>query len=116
MQFIMFQDALIPASASTATLEWQDRAQWNYLVGTQTLERVYEVQLRDPITDAVLATLHSFSTGIDPGLGDSGWLTHAVDVSAFIGSAVRVQFQADIPEPFTGPGQLEIDGVRLRAQ
>lgn len=113
MQFVLFQDVAIPASASAATLEWYDRAQWNYFVGTQTMPRVYEVQLRDPVTDDLLATLHSFNTGVDAGLGDSGWLLHAVDVSAFTGMAVRVQFVADIPEPFTGPGQLEIDGVRL---
>lgn len=116
MQFVLYQDVVIPASASTATLAWQDRAQWNFFVGTQTQPRVYEVQIRDPLTDAVLATLHSYSTGIDAGLGDSGWVSHTADLSAFVGSVIRVQFQADIPESFTGPGQLEIDGVRLEAQ
>ncbi len=113
MTFSMFQDVAIRAGASSAVLEWSDRVQWNFFVGTQTLPRAYEVQVRDPSTDAILETLFSFTTGIDPGLGDSGWMTHSANLSAYIGSTVRIYFLETIPEPFTGPGQIEFDAVRL---
>lgn len=113
MTFTMHQDVAIRAGASSAVLEWKDRVQWNFLVGTQTLPRRYEVQVRNPATDAVLQTLFTFSTGIAPGLGDSGWTSHSANLSAYIGSTVRIYFVETIPEPFTGPGQIEFDAVRL---
>jgi hypothetical protein len=116
MNFELYQDVAIRPNAASATLEWKDRLQWNFLVGTQTLPRSYTVEIRDPATDAVLKTLYSFSTGIAFGLGDSGWNNHSADISEFIGSTVRIQFVESIPEVFTGPGQYELDAVRLTVQ
>jgi hypothetical protein len=90
--------------------------QWNFFVATQTEPRLYEVQLRDPVTDAVLETIHSADTGIADGLGDTGWVSHSNDVSNYIGQKVRIVFVEYIPEAFTGPGQYELDAVRLNVQ
>jgi hypothetical protein len=114
MFFTLYQDVTLRSGATSATLSWKNRLQWNYLLFTQTLPRTYEVQIRDPNTDAVLQTLFSFNTGIAPGLGDSGWTTHSVNVSPFIGTTVRIWFQESIPEAFTGPGQFELDAVSLK--
>jgi hypothetical protein len=38
---------------------------------------------------------------------------HTVDLAAFAGSTLRLRFREEIPESFTGPGQLEIDDVRF---
>src|SRR5262245_20434956 len=93
---------------------WQDRIQWNFaLTETAPQPRLYDVEIRDPGTDALLATLYSFSTGTVLQVGDTGWQTHTADVSAFAGSTVRLLFNESVPEFFTGPGQLEIDAVRL---
>ncbi|WP_145266344.1 S8 family serine peptidase [Tautonia plasticadhaerens] len=116
MEYLLYQDVSIPAEATTATLEWQDRVQWDFtLEGSSALARDYEVTVLDPADDSVLATLYSFTTGpesSDP-FGDTGWLSHSVDVSAFIGQDIRLQFRQVIPEPFFGPGQYELDGVSL---
>jgi hypothetical protein len=116
MLFTLHQDVTLPSGATGATLSWKNRLQWNFFVGTQIQPRTYEVQLRDPNTDAVLQTLFSFDTGIADGLGDSGWTSHIVDVSSYLGTTVRLWFQESIPEAFTGPGQFELDDVRLRSE
>ncbi|MEO2047576.1 MAG: hypothetical protein ABGX16_13505 [Pirellulales bacterium] len=79
------------------------------------LARDYEVQIRDPATNAVLETVFSFTTG-DPAItpvGDTGWQSHTADLSTFGGQTVRLTFREQIPESFTGPAQIEFDAITL---
>jgi hypothetical protein len=110
MQFALYQDVAIPMGVST--ISWQDRVQWE-LTSLPTLSRTYAVLLLDPSTDGLLEILHLLDTGVDSSFADTGWQTHSADVSYFAGSSVRLVFFEDIPESFTGPGQLEIDNVVL---
>jgi hypothetical protein len=110
MEFRMYQDISIPSGA-LPTLSWRDRAQWNFCCHLQTQPRTYQVQLRNPATNAILTTLYSFSTGTADFYHDTGWLTHSHDLSAFAGQTVRIFFLEVIPEYFTGPGQIEFDSV-----
>jgi hypothetical protein len=116
MFFMLYHDVKLPSGATKATLSWKNRLQWNYFLGTQTQPRTYEVQIRDPDTDALLQTLFALDTGIAPGLGDSGWTSHSADVSSYIGATIRIVFQEFVPELFTGPGQFELDAVLLTIQ
>jgi len=111
MELRMYQDVSIPAG-TRLNLTWKDRAQWNFCCGA-TLPRTYDVQLRNPSTNAVLTTLHTFSTGTAPGYTNSGWLTHGNDLSAYAGQTVRIFFLQTIPERYTGPGQIEFDAISL---
>lgn len=111
LEFRMYRDVTIPAGA-TLNLTWKDRAQWNFCCGA-TLPRTYDVQLRNPATNAVLTTLYTFSTGTTPGYHNSGWLTHGNDLSAYAGQTVRIFFLQTIPEYFTGPAQIEFDAISL---
>jgi hypothetical protein len=70
------------------------------------------VQVRDNAGN-VLATLFTLSTGTALVIGDSGWQTHNADLTAFAGSTIRLWFQENIPEFFTGPAQFELDAVSL---
>ncbi|MEO8269764.1 MAG: hypothetical protein ABI557_08590, partial [Aureliella sp.] len=113
MQYIMYQDVTIP-SASTPVLTWQDRIQWNFAFnGSATAARIYDLLILDPVTSDVLANPYSYSTGTDLILGDSGWQSHTFDMSAFAGQTVRLYFAEDVPESFTGPGQIEFDNISL---
>lgn len=114
-EFQMFQDVTISAGA-TATLNWMDRVQWNFTLGGQaTLPRLYTVEIRNPSTNATLQTVYSFSTGTQATnpTGNTNWLTHSVDVSAFAGQTVRLMFREQIPQSGTGPGQIEFDAISL---
>jgi hypothetical protein len=115
MEFQMFQDVTIAAGA-TATLEWMDRVQWNFgFGGPATIPRLYDVEIRDPGTNALLQNVFSFSTGIQATnpTGNTNWQTHSVDVSAFAGQTVRLFFREQIPQSGTGPAQIEFDAVSL---
>ena len=113
MQFQLYQDVSLPLGSTL--LGWQDRIQWDFaLTSTATQARSYDVEIRDPGTNALLATLYSFSTGTAIQVGDTGWQAHTADVSAFAGSSVRLLFNESSPEAFTGPGQLEVDDVVLQ--
>ncbi len=112
MQYTMFQDIAVPAGVASL-LNWKDRAQWNFFASNPQ-PRTYQVQVRDPATNAVLGTLYSFSTPAVYGLGDTGWQTHTADLSPFAGSTVRLFFEENIPEYFTGPGQIEFDAIAIQ--
>jgi subtilase family protein/Calx-beta domain-containing protein len=109
MEFRMYQDITIPSGVSLS-FSWRDRVQWNFCCG-QTQPRTYQVQLRDPATNGIVATLYSFSTGVEAGYHDTGWQTHRQDVSAFAGHTVRLFFLETVPEFFTGPAQIEFDSI-----
>jgi hypothetical protein len=110
MSFTLSQDINVPRCfSSVPLLKWKDRVQWNFaLTSTATEPRTYSVSLRLLNPEV---TLFSFSTGTDHVIGDTGWQTHNADLTAYAGSTVRLWFEEDIPEFFTGPAQLEIDGV-----
>ena len=113
-QYTLTQDVTVPAGVPSAELFWKDRVQWNFaLTSTATQPRTYNVEVVDPKTNAVLATLETASTGIAYVIGDTGWQTHTADLSAYAGSTVRLLFVENIPETFTGPGQLELDSIQL---
>jgi hypothetical protein len=115
LEFTMSQDVTLPAGATAVTLSWNDRVQWNFF--TATLPRTYDVEALNPATNAVLATVYSFSTG-NPAtnpFGDTGWQAHTADLSAFAGATIRLQFHEFIPETFTGPGQIEFDAINISA-
>lgn len=114
MDFVLDQVVSIPSGV--ATLSWEERLQWNFNPGFVATEpRTHTVELQDPNTSAVLATLHTFSTGTQAQnpIGDTGWQSFSADVSAFAGQTVRLVFRQHIPQRSTGPAQFELDHVHL---
>jgi hypothetical protein len=116
MTFALYQDVSIPGTATSASLTWLDRLQWDYTITEDASQpRTHDVQILDPSNNSLLTTLHSFSTGTALVVGDTGWQSHSVDVSAFIGQMVRLYFRETIPESLTGPGQAEFDAISILA-
>jgi len=114
MEFRIYQDVAL--GAGDTYLNWQSRTQWNFtLGGPATLPRLVTVQLLNPGDNSVLATLSTFSTGVQATnpTGDTGWITSSADISAFAGQTVRVYFEMTISQTYTGPGQFELDGVTI---
>jgi hypothetical protein len=108
IEFTMYQDVSIP-STTAAILSWNDRAIWT----VNGEPRTVHVEIRDPATDDVLDTVYSFSTTV--ANGDTGWTSHSVDLSVYSGTDVRIFFVENIPQYFTGPGQIEFDAISLVA-
>jgi hypothetical protein len=116
MQYVLSQVVTVPAGVPSPALSWKDRVQWNMTVGNPaTLPRSYTVEVQNPATNATLATLYSFQTGTRAGnpTGDTGWLAHSVSLTPFARSTVRLVFRENVPQSFTGPGQLELDDVKI---
>ncbi len=116
VEYRLYQDLTVPDD-SPAQLSWQHRLQWAFL-GLEAKSRAYSVELVDPESGQVLEVLHEFSTGDASSVrlsGDSGWETHTADLAAlgYSGQTVRLLFRAQVPDSFTGPGQLEVDNVQL---
>ncbi|MEZ6119436.1 MAG: pre-peptidase C-terminal domain-containing protein [Pirellulaceae bacterium] len=114
MEMMLYQDVQIPADATSPSLTWSQRLQWLF-VADDARARQFDVQVRDPNTDAILETLFAFETptGAQQRLGDTQWQTNSVDLSAYVGQEIRLAFHQVIPEGNAGPGQVELDNVQL---
>ena len=112
--FQLAQEFSIPASATTATLRFKDRIQWNFDLGPPaTIPRTYLVFLLDGNQD-FLGFVKVVDTDLTrPSPADLGWQETTLDVSAFAGMDLILGFLEIIPEDATGPGQLEIDDVSV---
>ncbi|MCK4757608.1 MAG: hypothetical protein KAS67_04075, partial [Thermoplasmata archaeon] len=105
------QDLAIPPGATA--LEFDYRAGWEMSPYGGTLDRIFRVDIEPagggiPLqSDIILVAV----AGTD--VWDTGDLHGIVDLSAFGGSTVRISFEWDIPESFTGPGQFQFDNVTL---
>ena len=112
--FTLYQDVALPSD--DVEVSWRYRAQWTSDY-PDNQARTADVQLRDPGTGAVLATLHSFSTGpasVAP-TGDTGWLTVSVPFAGVAGQVVRIHVTQSVPDFFPGPGQFEVDAFSMVA-
>ncbi len=114
MDTTLYQDVTIPADSAQAQLNWLQRIQWLFLADDPAAKS-FEMQVRDPATNAVLAKPFSFTTPVDTAVrvGDTGWQPQSVDLSAFKGSTVRLAFFQSIPDSYSGPGQIELDQLQL---
>jgi hypothetical protein len=111
----IYKEVAIPAGTTSVQLEWSERLQWDTTLGA-TIARPYEVTLRPAGGGSPLALL--FSTTLPPGTtGDTGYVTHSVDLLAaapgIAGQTIRINFHEFIPETFTGPAQFDLDGISL---
>lgn len=111
-EFRLYQDVALPAGMSIR-LTFQFRAYWSITAGSQP--RTFQAQIRDT-SNNLLQTLYTFTTNnIGAGQQNSGWITQQIFIPQFAGQTVRLYFVETIPQAYTGPGQMEIDGVKLEA-
>ncbi|MAE68181.1 MAG: hypothetical protein CMJ18_28355 [Phycisphaeraceae bacterium] len=109
------QDVVIPRGTATLDFDW--RAGWDFRFGgTVTEPRTFNVNV-EPFGGG--ATLHSFSiltTGVGPQVNlDTGVQSESLDMNAFTGQAVRLNFDALVPQALTGPGHMLVDHIRLNS-
>lgn len=117
--FTLEQSFVVPSGVTAASLGFQDALRWDYdmFAAQPGGVKSFFVRLLDE-SDAVLLTVHAFSTPAD-GVGGYDWTARSFDVGAVLaahpGELLTLQFDADIPEFFVGPGGLGIDAVSLHA-
>ena len=106
----------IAVSSGLTPLSFDYRAGWDMLLtGQATLDRTFDVVVRDPSTGASLQATNILTATANTTLLDTGPLTGSVDLAGFIGQTVTVSFEWSIPEPFTGPAHFQLDNITCPA-
>jgi Carboxypeptidase regulatory-like domain len=116
--FILSQDVTIPAG-QTVSVQWIDRYQLNYTqfcgsganpCGTAS----YFVEITNT-SGTVLQTLYNVNTANNSN-SNTGYVTHyALLGTTYAGQTIRLRFRTVVTSTLEGPGQVEIDNVRLNA-
>ena len=100
------QDAFI--NGATLSFDW-GAAVLNY---SGAIAREFNVNIRDSAGGTLLDSTNIVSIGL--GQDDTGIVSgQTVDVSAFIGSTVNIEFEWTVPEPFAGPAGAFLDNVAI---
>ena len=107
------QDVVIPPGA--VTLEFDYRGAWDMTFGA-TQDRTFSVNVEPSGGGAAMQTDLILTSGAGTTITDTGPLSATLDLSAFSGQSVRVNFVWDIPETNTGPGFFQIDNVLLTSE
>lgn len=115
-RYTLAQNLTLPTQLP-GLLRWSDRIQWDFTQWPNVVSQpqTYQVELRDPTTDALLATLFQFATGTEATTptGNTGWMQHSADLSPWAGSTVRLVFTESIPEAYAGLGRIEFDAIKF---
>ncbi len=113
----IFQDVTIPADHSAIlTFDW--RAGWDFTQGSPATVRTLDLVIEPGGGGNPLSTTNILTA--DPAVNmvllDTGPNSDSVDLSAFAGSSIRINFLSTIPDYFSGPAHLQIDNVVLDVQ
>jgi Immunoglobulin I-set domain. len=104
-------DVVLPPSPVTLTFKY--RAAWDMLnYAGSSLPRTFGVTI-EPYGGAAFQTTTLLTAAPGTANFDTGNLPAVIDLSAFFNRAIRISFDANIPESFTGPGFLMLDNVVL---
>jgi hypothetical protein len=104
----------IAITPGSSRLRFDYRAGWDFTescVGCAA--RVFTVRIEPAGGGAALASFPVLTA--EPGTFelDSGELSHELDLDAFAGQTVRVSFDFDVPDSFSGGGFFQLDHVRV---
>lgn len=111
---ILSQDVLV--SSGLTPLSFDYRAGWDMLLtGNATLDRTFDVVVRDPSSGAALQTSNLLTATANTTLTDTGPMNGSVDLATFLGQTVTVSFEWTIPEIFTGPAFFQLDNITCPA-
>ncbi len=106
------QDIFLPSGPALLTFDYG--AAWDMLnYGGSTVPRSLTVTLQPYGGGAPIQTftmLIALPHTANPG---TGWLNGLLDLTSYSGRWLRISFNANVPESFTGPGIFELDHVVL---
>lgn len=105
------QDISIMAGQSTLNFDY--RAAWDLTTfcGACSETRTFDVNIETAGGGANLANFAILAATPQTTNLDTGNLMGSIDLSAFSGQTVRVSFDWNIPENFTGPAFFQLDNV-----
>src|SRR5215468_8288954 len=104
----------ITVTADGTLIEFDYRAAWdlvNFCGGCR--DRIFDVNVEVAGGGANLENFNVLTATAGTLQVDTGNLTGAVDLGAFVGQTVRLSFDFFVPEFFTGPAFFQLDNVRV---
>ena len=113
----IFQDVAIPPGHSAIlTFDW--RAGWDFTEGIPATVRILDLVVQPAGGGSPLSTTNILTADpeVNMVLLDTGPNSDSIDLSAFAGSSIRINFLSIIPDEFSGPAHLQIDNVVLDVQ
>jgi hypothetical protein len=111
---IVFAQDIGSINMSSAILTFDYRAGWNMLdYAGSTADRVFTVQVRPEGGGNSLASFEVLRAPFGTVKLDTGPQTATINLAPFVGTSVRISFEAFIPQNFTGPALMQVDNVRL---
>lgn len=95
----------------TGYLSFDYRAAWR-LSGGSSQDRIFSVNIHDggDITTFTILSTDFASTLYVP---DTGALSATLDLSAWVGSTITMEFEWYVPEYFTGPAAFQLDNIQF---
>jgi hypothetical protein len=106
------QDVIVPVGPASLTFDYRIAWDMSNYPGS-TLPRLFNVSIQPKGGGQPLLVTNILTAPPGTLNLDSGSLTGSVDLTAYSGRGLRISFDADIPEFFTGPGFLQLDNVVL---
>ncbi len=106
-------ELVLPPTPSGITFDY--RAAWNLLIFGATMDRTFSLDIEPAGGGAALESFTILVAQAGTINVDSGDITHTIDVSSFAGQAIRLSFEWEVPENFTGPAFFQLDAIRLSA-
>lgn len=100
----------------SADLVFDYRAAWDLLnEAPSMLDRTFEVHI-EPAGGGMPMETILVETAMAMTVGDTGLSSTTIDLSAYEGQTIFIDFVWTVPEDFSGPAQAELDDVRIEAQ
>ena len=109
----IFQD-IGTVDSSSNLLSFDYRVGWDMLnYGGSSLDRVLALNVYQAGTFSQLGGFELLRLPARTRNSDTGNFLGSVDLSSFSGQSIRISFDAQVPQSFTGPAFFQLDNVRL---
>jgi hypothetical protein len=102
---------IVTVTAGATTLRFDYRGGWDLTYGA-TIDRTFSVEILDT-SGSVLASTTLLTAVAGATVNDTGIQAGAINLSAYQGTAIRIQFRWNVPQNYTGPAHFQLDNVRL---
>jgi len=96
---------------SSSIITFDYRAAWQTTFNA-SLERNFFVSIEESGGGVVFETFNILTVPINDTISDTGDLFGSIDLSAYNGQTINLNFVWDVPENFTGPAFFQLDNVR----
>lgn len=110
------QDIGVVTGTGDTTLTFDYRAAYDLSTFCNICSnQLFDVLIQTAGGGTTLATINQLTALAGTYVDDTGSLVGSINLSSWIGQDIRVSFELDIPDNFSGPAQFQLDNVAFSA-